>query len=160
MNRALYGGEAPEEIAALLGEAMIRYADTDDAESKLLEAKKKAPGSLAVHFSLYKFYFYKKRLQDAERVARQALEEAAAQGGFSPDWEDLAPDSADWSREAAHFYLFSLKALAFMRLRQGDRIECECILDKLEVLDRGDSVGSSVIREIARGAHGNLQSAL
>ena len=159
---ALYGGDAPEGIAELLHEAMGSYSNTSDAESKLLEAKQRAPGSLAVYFSLYKFYFYKKRLVDAERMAREALTKSAFQGGFSPDWEKLAPDSADWSGEAAHFYLFSLKALAFMRLRQGDRMECERILEKLGVLDRMDSVGASVIREIAQGANrvSNGKSAL
>ena len=112
-----------------------------------------APGSLAVHFSLYKFYFYKKRLVDAERIAREALIEAANQGGFDPDWGNLDADSADWTNEAAHFYLFSLKALAFIRLRQGDESGCWRILDKIEQLDCNDSVGASVIREIAAGAH-------
>ncbi len=161
---ALYGGDAPEGIAELLHEAMGSYSNTSDAESKLLEAKQRAPGSLAVYFSLYKLYFYKKRLVDAERIAREALIESASQGGFPPAWEDLLPESADWSAEAAHFYLFSLKALAFMRLRQWDKLECERILDKLKVLDYGDSVGSSVIREIAQGANqaknGHFQSAL
>ncbi len=149
---ALYGGEAPEGIEELLREAMGSYADTNEAEAKLLQAKEKAPESLAVYFSLYKFYFYKNRLPDAERTAREALTKSASQGGFSPNWEELAHDSADWKDEAPHFYLFSLKALAFMRLRQGDRMECERILDKLGVLDCRDSVGSSVIREIAQGA--------
>lgn len=158
MTRALYGGEAPEGIAELLDDAMSRYASTEDAEARLVEAMNKAPGSLPVHFSLYKFYFYKKRLQDAERIARKALIEAASQGGFVPDWQDLRRESADWKEDAAHFYLFSLKALAFMRLRQGDREECMSILDKLDELDYGDKVGASVIREIAQGAHG--QSAL
>lgn len=123
------------------------------AEAKLLEARQMAPGSLAVHFSLYKFYFYKKRLVDAERIAREALIEAANQGGFDPDWGNLDADSADWTNEAAHFYLFSLKALAFIRLRQGDESGCWRILDKIEQLDCNDSVGASVIREIAAGAH-------
>jgi hypothetical protein len=149
----LYGGEVPEDIAALLEDGMSRYAETDAAEAKLLEAKKKAPWSLAVHFSLYKFYFYKKRLPDAEAIAREALIEAAAQGGFDPEWEKLAPSSANWKDAAAHFYLFSLKALAFMRLRQGDEAGCSSMLSKIDELDKEDSVGASVIREIAAGAH-------
>lgn len=152
MNMALYGGEAPDGVAELLVDAMSRYADTDSAEAKLLEAKDKAPRSLAVHFSLYKFYFYKKRLVDAELIARSALVEAASQGGFTADWEHLDAGSTDWTGDAAHFYLFTLKALAFMRLRQGDDGECTRILDKLKELDYGDRVGASVIRDVAQGA--------
>lgn len=152
MSIALYGGDAPEGIAELLIDAMQSYADTDSAEAKLLEARKKAPGSLAVYFSLYKFYFYKKRLEDAENTARAALDEAASQGGFSADWNALDASSTDWSADAAHFYLFSLKALAFIRLRRGDVAECARMLDKLKELDYSDRVGASVIREIAQGA--------
>ncbi len=157
MTIALYGGEAPEGIAELLQDAMQRYADTESAEAKLLEAREKAPGSLAVYFSLYKFYFYKKRLVEAENTARAALSEAASQGGFAPDWKALDSGSTDWSAQAAHFYLFSLKALAFIRLRQGDNAECARILDKLKELDYSDSVGASVIREIAQGADRTAQ---
>ncbi|MHB1299945.1 MAG: hypothetical protein ACYCY8_03630 [Burkholderiales bacterium] len=153
MTIELYGGAAPPGIAELLLDAMGHYGETEMAEAKLLDARKMAPGSLAVHFSLYKFYFYKKRLVDAERIAREALIEAANQGGFDPNWENLDAASADWTNEAAHFYLFSLKALAFIRLRQGDESGCERILDKLEQLDCNDSVGASVIRDIAAGAH-------
>ena len=148
----LYGGEVPEDIAVLLEDGMSRYAETDAAEAKLLEAKKRPPWSLAVRFSLYKFYFYKKRLLDAEIIASEALIEAAAQGGFDHEWERLHPSSANWKENAAHFYLFSLKALAFMRLRQGDDAGCASMLAKIDELDREDSVGASVIREIAAGA--------
>ena len=153
MTIELYGGAAPPGIAELLLDAMGHYGETEMAEAKLLDARKMAPGSLAVHFSLYKFYFYKKRLADAEQIARESLIEAARQGGFDPDWDHLDADSANWSNEAAHFYLFSLKALAFIRLRRGDEYGCRRILDKLFELDSKDSVGASVIREIAAGAH-------
>ena len=51
-----------------------------------------------------------------------------------------------------HFYLFSLKALAFIRLRRGDREGCERLLAKLGELDHNDSVGASVIRAFAEGS--------
>ena len=52
----------------------------------------------------------------------------------------------------AHFYLFSLKALSFILLRQGRIAECRMILDKIEELDPGDLIGASVIRAYAEGA--------
>jgi hypothetical protein len=62
--------------------------------------------------------------------------------------------SCDWSKVDApqHFYLFSLKALAFIRLRQlrvGDTFQ---ILAKLHEIDPKDSVGASVIEAYATGA--------
>lgn len=152
--RALFGGDAPPEVTALLERAMTSYADKQLAETLLWQAQRMAPNALPVYFSLYKFYFYKGDLEQAELAARMALLAAAAQGGFDPDWRGLRADSADWQDHAApsHFYLFSLKALAFIRLRRGAADESSAILDKLAEIDPRDSVGASVIRTIAEGA--------
>lgn len=152
-TRAFYAGSLPARAGGLLDEAMSAYADTERAEALLKQAQTEAPDALPVYFSLYKFYFYKGRLEDAERSARLALEIAARQGGFANDFRALTADSADWSRHDGpqHFYLFSLKALAFIRLRRGDKRDCEQILDKLRELDQADTVGGSVIGSIAAG---------
>jgi tetratricopeptide (TPR) repeat protein len=151
--RAFYAGTLPAKASGLLDEAMSVYADTARAETLLKQAQSEAPDALPVHFSLYKFYFYKGRLEDAERSARLALETAARQGGFPSDFHELTAETVDWSRHDGpqHFYLFSLKALAFIRLRQGDKAGCELILEKLRELDKADTVGGSVIGSIAAG---------
>lgn len=151
--RPLFGGETSEEVSALLVRAMENYADTQLAETLLWKAHKNAPEALPVYFSLYKFYFYKADLKNAERAARMALQAAAKAGGFEPDWQALNLESTDWSDYAnpAHFYLFSLKALAFIRLRRFELVEVAAILDKLAELDPADTVGASVIRSIAEG---------
>ena len=152
--RVLFGGEAPAEIALLLEQAMQSYADGPQAESLLWQAHRQAPDALPVYFSLYKYYFYKGNLEQAELAARMALLAAAGQAGFDADWRNLRPHSGGWADYAApaHFYLFSLKALAFIRLRRGDAAESFAILAKLAELEPGDSVGASVIRSIAEGA--------
>lgn len=151
--RDLYAGTVPPHIGEMLNAAMNAYADTERAETLLRQAQHEAPEALPVYFSLYKFYFYKGRLADAEWAARLALETAARQGGFTNAFEALTPATTDWSRHDGpqHFYLFSLKALAFIRLRQGDVEGCELILSKLRELDRDDTVGGSVIGTIAAG---------
>ncbi|UZR27275.1 hypothetical protein [Methylococcus mesophilus] len=152
--RSFYAGEVPAQVGGLLEQAMSAYADTEQAEAYLRQAHAEAPEALSVYFSMYKFYFYKGRLADAERVVRMALEAAALQGGFPNDIEALTPGTVDWQRYDApqHFYLFSLKALAFIRLRRGEREDCERLLAKLGELDRNDSVGASVIRAFAEGS--------
>lgn len=149
--RALYAGTVSPKISGLLDEAMTAYADTARAEALLKQAQREAPDALPVYFSLYKFYFYKGRLAEAESSARLALATAARQGGFSGDFRELSADTVDWSRHDGpqHFYLFSLKALAFIRLRRGDKPGCDRILEKLAEIDHGDSVGASVIGSIA-----------
>lgn len=145
------GFATPPRIDALLRQAAKHYADTQQAEFLLWTALKTDTECLGSYFSLYKFYFYKRMLPDAEEVALLALETAARQGGFHPDWTRLDGQTCDWSRVDApqHFYLFTLKALAFMRLRLGRAKESQQILAKLLELDPQDTVGASVIRDLA-----------
>jgi len=139
------------EAAVHVELAALAYHDTAAAEKSLLEAIAAAPKCLGTYFSLYKFYFYKRRLADAERVALRALEVAAAQAGFDHNWTRLSPSSAAWSNVEGpqHFYLFTLKALAFIRLRSGQTGSALMVLAKLFELDPDDGVGGSVIRDLA-----------
>jgi hypothetical protein len=149
-----FGGIAPPEIDRRLRDAAAAYADTARAEGLLHEAQALDPDCLPVYFALYKFYFYKSRLADAERGARAALATAARLGRFPADWATLTPAAADWAdvRGPAHFYLFSLKALAFIRLRRGAGDEARALLAKLAELDPRDSVGASVIGALVAGS--------
>jgi tetratricopeptide (TPR) repeat protein len=141
----------PEAVDSRLREAVKAYADADRAEALLREAHALDPHCLPVYFALYKFYFYRKRLAEAEVAALQGIEAAARQAGFATDWNCLGPQSAAWTDTAGpqHFYLFSLKALAFIRLRLGRPQEAAVLLDKLAELDPQDSVGAAVIRALA-----------
>ena len=149
----LFGGEASPVVTQLLKDAAAAYQQTNRAEAILWSAQAIDPACLPVYFALYKFYFYKFRLEDAEKVALMGLKTAAQQGGFYAEWSRLSYADADWSSTigAQHFYLFTLKALAFIRLRMGRREESIELLAKLQELDPGDSVGSSVIRDLANG---------
>jgi tetratricopeptide (TPR) repeat protein len=146
---------APAAVDAQLRAAAQVYADTSAAEAILQRALSMDTKCLATYFSLYKFYFYKHQLLNAEGAALMALEAAARQGGFNADWHRLDVNSSDWSRvdSPQHFYLFTLKALAFIRLRLNRRDEACAILDKLVELDPRDSVGADVIRALAAGAN-------
>lgn len=142
---------APPEIDAHLRDAANVYANTQAAEKILWRALTMDPQCLATYFSLYKFYFYKRLLREAEHAALLGLKTAAQQGGFSDDWTRLNASSAAWTRVDGpqHFYLFTLKALAFIRLRLERAEEARKILAKLEEIDPGDGVGASVIRDLA-----------
>jgi hypothetical protein len=146
-----FADETPPRVAALLAEAGASYRDEARTEALLRAAQNADPQSLPAHFALYKFYFYRRRLAEAEQATRAALAVAAAQGGFPADWAGLDGGSADWSAATgpARFYLFSLKALAFIRLRRGASDETDAILAKLAELDPADQVGGTVIRSLA-----------
>jgi tetratricopeptide (TPR) repeat protein len=149
-SRTRFGGPVSAVLDGHLTAAARNYTDKPRAEALLLEAQERDPHCLPVYFSLYKFYFHSRRLADAERVVLAALEAAARQAGINPDWSSLSAGSAAWQDTTgpAHFYLFSLKALAFIRLRLGRRPEAVDLLEKLAELDGADSVGGSVIRSL------------
>jgi len=149
-----FGGIVPPEVDIRLSMAAAAHRDARTTEVLLLDAQSIDPTCLPVYFALYKFYFYRSRLAEAERITLQALIAAARQAGFSEDWQRLTPHTADWvaTDEPQHFYLFSLKALAFIRLRLGRTEEARAILAKLNELDPSDTVGASVIHALATAA--------
>lgn len=146
-----FGHGLPVDIKLLLQRATRAYENTQLAESLLMQARQLAPDALEVCIALYKFYFYKYRLAEAESVALQTLTRAAELGEFEPDWNILNIHSAAWSEALGpeRAYLFTLKALAFINLRLQRMSEARSILNKLDELDPMDQVGGSVIRALA-----------
>ena len=146
-----FGHGLPVDIKLLLQRATRAYEDTPLAESLLMQARQLAPDALEVGIALYKFYFYKFRLAEAEATALQTLTRAAELAGFNPDWTQLEINSASWSEPlgAERAYLFTLKALVFINLRLERMEKAWAILNKLDELDPMDQVGGSVIRALA-----------
>lgn len=146
--------DLPPRVAGYLTAAAAAAHEWREAESLLWRAQAADPDCLHVYYTLYKFYFNHNRLGDAERAACLALDAAARQVPIPSDWRQLDRASCDWGRVDApqHFYLFSLKALAFIRLRQQRADDAAQLLAKLQEIDPVDSVGASVIRAYAEGA--------
>ena len=144
--------DLPPRIAGYLN-AAASSRDWRDAESLLLRAQATDPDCLQVYYTLYKFYFNHKRLSDAERATCLALDAAARLAHIGADWRSQKKDSCDWSIVSSpqHFYLFNMKALAFIRLRQLREADAVLILAKLREIDPDDSVGASVIESYAAG---------
>lgn len=145
--------DLPPRVAGYLA-AAATSGDWRDAEYLLWRAQVAEPDCLHVYFTLYKFYFNHKRLGDAERATYLALDAAARLANIAADWRMQAISACDWSKANSpqHFYLFSLKALAFIRLRQLRADDAALILAKLREIDPADSVGHSVIDAYAMGA--------
>jgi tetratricopeptide (TPR) repeat protein len=153
-DRVLFGPKVALETHRRLQAAVAARANPDEAERLFREAQQDDPECLPARFALYKFYFNTVQFEKAEATARAALLEAARQAGFTPDWNqlDFATVSESVLRageDPAHFFCFTMKALAFIKLRQGHTAESRAILNKLEELDPEDTVGGSVIRALA-----------
>ncbi|HEY3301074.1 MAG TPA: tetratricopeptide repeat protein [Methylophilaceae bacterium] len=146
--------DLPERIVGYLKAASSAMGDWREAESLLLRALAVEPSCLHVYYTLYKLYFKNNRLSDADRTINLALDQASKQAGFAADWHLLTAQSCDWRviDSPQHFYLFSLKALAFVRLRQACVMDANHILAKLREIDPHDSVGASVIEAYSVGA--------
>jgi hypothetical protein len=148
---ALLGGGLPEAAARHLHQAGLTYQNDDVAERYLRAAQALAPGHAAVLIGFYRFYFYKGRLSDALSIARMCLHKAAHDNRIAPDWRSVAPGDADFgSYEAVlpRFYLFTLKAYAYLRMRLGNVIEGRAAVSKLLHLDPTDKVGARVLLDV------------
>lgn len=154
-ERVTFSLDMPADVNRLLQDAVAAtQVNPERAETLFLQAKTLDSHCLQSYFALYKFYFFRKRLTDAERFVLAGLEEAARQGGFPNDYRSLVQDLSKWDLYGGDiklFYLYTLKALAFIKLRQGYPVHARIILSHIKQLDPKDLSGASVIMDLAEG---------
>jgi hypothetical protein len=154
-ERVTFSPNIPTEVNNLLQAAVAASSvDQSKAEILFLQAQTLDSHCLQTYFALYKFYFFQKRLVDAERIVLAGLEEAAKQGGFPYDYRQLVGNQKKWNlyaNDSTLFYLYTLKALAFIKLRLGFTLDAQLVLSHLQQLDPEDISGASVIMDLAAG---------
>jgi hypothetical protein len=154
-ERVMFSPNMPAEVNHLLQAAVAASSsDQNKAENLFIQAQTLDNHCLQTYFALYKFYFFQKRLVDAERIVLAGLEEAAKQGGFPNDYRRLAQNRQQWNlyaNENSLFYLYTLKALAFIKLRLGFTEDAQRVLSYIRQLDPKDLSGASVIMDLAAG---------
>lgn len=144
-------GDVSEAVDALLQEGVVAYRrDKQRADALFRKALAAAPTELPIYFCLYKIHTYQGNLDEGEAAARSGLAEAARQAGWDSDWrkwvaQDILPDGA------GRFALYTLKALAFIHLRQNRPDEAAEKLAALRVLDPTGAVGWPVVAALAEG---------
>lgn len=141
----------PDAAAEQLRLASLAWHDDACAERHLWAAHAAAADHEAVLIGFYRYYFYKTRLSEALNVARRCILEAARDNALDPDWRRVGPDDAEFGHyEAAgpRFYLFSLKAYAYLQLRLGAIAEGRDAAAKLLDLDPTDKVGGRVLLDV------------
>ncbi|NVN87148.1 MAG: hypothetical protein HXX15_13795 [Rhodopseudomonas sp.] len=148
LANALLGAGLPFEAQRHLDLAGMQYQRDDIAEQHLREARALAPDHAAVLIGLYRFYFYKGKLDQALEIAESCLAKAARDNGLDSDWRKVRRADAEFSTYAAvlpRFYLFTLKAYAYLRMRLGDLGEGHAAIEKLLELDPSDKVNAGVL---------------
>ncbi len=145
-SKELFGGVVPENVRALIEAA--KEAPRESVSGILWAAQSLAPSALPVYYLLYKFHASRGELDQAERAARAGLREAGAQADLPTEAEQpmpsLAPRPEFAVPSAARFWLFTLKALAFILLRKGQLQDARRLIDLIARADPGHSVGSDV----------------
>lgn len=144
----LLGAGLPAAAERHLWQAGLSYQHDDVAEQHLRDARALAPDHAAVLIGLYRFYFYKGRLRDAIEIACVCLAKAARDNGLAIDWRHVRRGDANFGSFDAslpRFYLFTLKAYAYLQMRLGNLAEGHAAIQKLLELDPSDKLNASVL---------------
>ncbi|MGC2164769.1 MAG: hypothetical protein WA632_02005 [Gallionella sp.] len=141
------------EIEKLIEGAAQCYG-SEEAEAMLLYANALAPTQLAVLVSLYRYYFYQHRLEDALLVGESALAVSGQRLKFPDNWVYLNADHVGagvmLSMGLLRFYLMVLKATGYVNLRLGRYATGQTMLEKLVELDSHDRLGGRALLEVIR----------
>jgi hypothetical protein len=144
-------GDLPEPINALLQQGVAAYrTDRQRADRLFRQALAAAPTELPTYFCLYKIHTYQGNFDEAQAAAEDGLKEAARQAGWSQDWREWQPQAV-LPDGAGRFALYTLKALAFIHLRQDKPEQVHRILGRLKELDPTGAVGWPVVAALAEG---------
>jgi hypothetical protein len=145
----LFGGEVSPAVLHLVEKA--RHTPREQVAAMLWAAALGSPQSLPLYYLLYKLHAGLGELEDALQAARKGLEAAAQAAALAPDWRAVQRGDADFDQPGpARFWLFTLKALAFIELRRGQRQAAQALVAQLRQLDPADTLGASVIEALLR----------
>jgi Tfp pilus assembly protein PilF len=148
---AINFGDLPETVNALLQRGVAAYRhDRSRADRLFRQALAAAPTQLPIYFCPYKVHTYQGNLDEAQAAAESGLREAASQAGWDLDWREWQPQ-AELPEGAGRFALYTLKALAFIYLRQNNPHQANQILERLRQLDPAGAVGWPVVAALAEG---------
>lgn len=141
---AFFGGDVPPAVHTLLHRAAT--ATPEERTALLWSAQALAPTCLATYCVLYKHHAGRREFELAERAASRGLQEAAARAGLNTDWRQVSAPlpAAVLQTEAGRFWLFTLKALAFISLRSGQRGQARALLAHLEACGPDAHIGGDV----------------
>lgn len=142
---------AQSQLRELLDAPLDVFSDWRRVEHLLLSAQAQLPEHLEFSMALYKMYAYANRHHDAMALIDDVLRAAALRSGLPFDANQLQVGHAQWKpiSGATRQYLYTLKAKAFVLLRQNSLAAAEAVLSKLALVDPLDYVGSSVVRSMA-----------
>ncbi len=151
IDDAIDFGEVSPAVNEILQEGVALHRhDRAAADARFRAALALDPTALQTWFCLYKIHTYAGDLDAALEAAMGGLRAAARRANLAPDWTGWRRDEIP-TNDAGRFALYTLKALAFIRLRRVEPDEAARVLARLARLDPDDLVGGSVVAVIAAG---------
>ena len=152
-----FGGGVPEAARRLLHRAA--QAPCAEVGALLWTAQALAPQALGIYYALYKHHAGQREFEPAERAAQRGLLEAAKLAGLPEDWRHVLPgqlpEGVDFRGSGpARFWLFTLKALAFIALRSGRPDDARELLAHIAALDDQAHIGGEVIATLLASVTG------
>ena len=127
-----FGGAVSSAVREMLHRAVAAHGD--ERSALLWTALSMEPHCLATTYALYKHHAGRREFEAAERAAWRGLAEAALAAGLPQDWRaapaPLPPAVRDST--AGGFWLFTLKALAFIHLRTQRHDQARELLAQLQ----------------------------
>ncbi|MEN6585462.1 MAG: hypothetical protein ABFE02_05325 [Sulfuricella sp.] len=151
LERDCHGETLPPAAELCLQLAAKSYDDEPEAEKHLHEALALAPQHAAVYIAFYRFHFYRNRVRQALPYAELCLGLAARELKLNQDWRQVQREDAsfgDFSAFVPRFFLFSLKAYGYLKLRLGELEEGRLAVAKVTQLDPADRVGAAVLLDV------------
>ncbi len=145
------GHGLPEAASACIRDAgRVRSAEPLRALALLQRARQIAPEHPATLIALYRFQFYGHQLAAARETVTEAIGLGARFLGVSPRWQEVRAAALPGARfdPRTRFYLFALKAYAYLCLRLDDLQAAEQALALLRGLDPEDRVGAALLTQV------------
>jgi hypothetical protein len=149
-SNEFFGGDVPADIRAQIEAA--RYLPRVQMGERLWAIQERSPTCLPIYYLLYKHHATWRELHEAERAAVLGLRAAGELSGLPGDAEHALRatlPTVDFERtEPARFWLFTLKALAYIRLRSGRVEQARQLVDCIDRCDPGHSLGIDTISSL------------
>ena len=121
-NSQFFSAKLPVELEIELNNIVNEGVTINtELEPRLLEIKQQWPHCIDSYIALFKFYFRRGRYKSAETMVWQAMKLTSGRAGFNRNYRMLSEGMMNWlenDSDQRHF-LFCLKALGVIRLRQG-----------------------------------------
>jgi hypothetical protein len=144
-------GDLPAPVNDLLQQGVLAYRnERTRADGLFRQALVLDPTALPTYLCLYKIHTYQGRLAEARASAIAGMAEATRQAGWPTGWCNW-PTRQVCADGPARFALYTLKALAFIALRDDRPGDAGAKLAVLRRLDPAGAVGWAVVAALADG---------